>query len=170
MKTFASSFRSVQNLAATSNETQEAFSMIAYGTQLCIQWSQSITNRVVKAFKAIYDFIVYVGCEIGKHNYTIQVYVYDRLWRLYEATRDRVKSLATDYRTNMLFKGIMYFLYAWLIFFIVHLIIVFLRERYQLQGCVLCLDQEVDKITDYVQVQKDRFVQSQIRDGFEPEN
>ena len=144
--------------------------MIAYGTQLCIQWSQSITNKVVKAFKAIYDFIVYVGCEIGKHNYTIQVYLYDRLWRLYEATRDRVKSLATDYRTKMLFKGIKYFLYAWLIFFIVNLIIVFLRERYQLQGCVLCLDQEVDKITGYVQVQKDRFVQSQIRDGFEPEN
>ena len=70
----------------------------------------------------------------------------------------------------MLFKGIKYFLYAWLIFFIVNLIIVFLRERYQLQGCVLCLDQEVDKITGYVQVQKDRFVQSQIRDGFEPEN
>lgn len=45
--------------------------MIAYCTQLCIQWSQSITNKVVRAFKAVYDFVVYVGCEIGKHNYTI---------------------------------------------------------------------------------------------------
>ena len=45
--------------------------MIAYGTQLCIQWSQSITNKVVRASKSVYDFVVYVGCEIGKHNYTI---------------------------------------------------------------------------------------------------
>ena len=106
--------------------------MIAYGTQLCIQWSQSITKRVIQAFKAVYDFIVYVGCEIGKHNYTIQVYLYDKGWILWESTRDKVKNLATDHRTKLLFKAIKYILYGWLIFFIVNLIIVFLRERYQL--------------------------------------
>ena len=73
--------------------------MIAYGTQLCIQWSQSITNKVVRACKAVYDFVVYVGCEIGKHNYTIQLYVYDGTWNLYVATRTEFKNLATDNRT-----------------------------------------------------------------------
>lgn len=63
--------------APSAADTQEAFSMIAYITQLCIYYSQSITNKVFRACKCVYDFIVYVGCEIGKHNYTIQVYLYD---------------------------------------------------------------------------------------------
>lgn len=66
LRSFSSSMKT-----ASSVDAQETFSMIAYGTQLCIQWSQSITNKVVRASKAVYDFIVYVGCEIGKHNYTI---------------------------------------------------------------------------------------------------
>lgn len=57
--------------APSTADTQEAFGMIAYFTALCVEWSQSITNKVIKAFKSVYDFIVFVGCEIGKHNYTI---------------------------------------------------------------------------------------------------
>ena len=69
--------------------------MIAYMTSLCIQYSQSITNKVVKAFKCVYDFIVYVGCEIGKHNYTIQVYLYAKIGELYRATRAKMKAIVT---------------------------------------------------------------------------
>ena len=46
-----------------------------------------------------------------------------------------------------------------------NLIIVFVRERYRLEGCVLCLDQEVDRISALMQKQKDDFVESQIRNG-----
>ena len=45
--------------------------MIAYVTQLTFEFSQSITNKVIRGAKAVYDFLVYIGCEIGKHNYTI---------------------------------------------------------------------------------------------------
>ena len=68
---FKSFFSSVNNVSQASTDAKETFSMIAYATSICIQWSQSITNKVIRAFKAVYDFIVYVGCEIGKHNYTI---------------------------------------------------------------------------------------------------
>ena len=87
---------------------------------------------MVRAFKAVYDFIVYVGCEIGKHNYTIQVYVYDKTWKLYVSNREKVKNLTKDWRTKLVFKGIKYVLYVWLLLFVVNLIIVYLRERYQL--------------------------------------
>ena len=36
--------------------------------------------------------------------------------------------------------------------------------------CVLCIEKEVDKIQALVQTQRDNFVQSQIRDGLEPNN
>ena len=50
----------------------------------------------------------------------------------------------------------------------VNLIIVFLRERFELKGCVLCVDEEVDRISAMVQTQTNKFVQSQIQDGLEP--
>lgn len=71
LRSFSSSVETVSQVAPSALEAQETFSMIAYGTQICMQWSQSITNKVVRASKSVYDFIVYVGCEIGKHNYTI---------------------------------------------------------------------------------------------------
>lgn len=58
--------------------------------------------------------------------------MYELTWVLYQGTRSRLRNLATDSRTQLLFKGIKYFLYGWLLFFIVNLIVVFLRERYQL--------------------------------------
>ena len=38
-----------------------------------------MTNKLFKAVKAVYDFIVYVGCEIGKHNFTITKAAYDKI-------------------------------------------------------------------------------------------
>lgn len=31
-----------------------------------------------QAAKAVYDFIVYCGCEIGKHNFTIRSALWDK--------------------------------------------------------------------------------------------
>ena len=39
LRSFTSSVNTVSGIAPTSAEAQETFSMIAYGTQLCIQWS-----------------------------------------------------------------------------------------------------------------------------------
>ena len=69
--------------------------MLAYVTALCVRWSQSITNKVVRAFKSVYDFIVFVGCEIGKHNYTIQVWAHDRFLKCYNRARNKCIELAT---------------------------------------------------------------------------
>lgn len=63
-----------------------------------------------------------------------------------------------------------YLFYGFVIFFLVNLIFIFLRERFELEGCVLCIEKEVDKIQALVQTQRDNFVQSQIRDGLEPNN
>lgn len=128
--------------------------MIAYGTQLCITWSQSITNKVFRACKAVYDFIVYVACEIGKHNYTIQVAIYDKTWILYCSAKEKIKKIATYRRRDMFFKSVKYLFYGWMIFFLLNIIIVFLRERFELHGCVLCLDRKVDKISALLQEQK----------------
>lgn len=76
------------------NEAQETFSMIAYVTQLTFEFSQSITNKVIRAAKAVYDFVVYIGCEIGKHNYTIQCYLYDRLCCFSEWVAPKMKDVA----------------------------------------------------------------------------
>lgn len=39
--------------------------------QICLDasysWGQSLAKKVILSFKAVYDFIVYVGSEIGKH-------------------------------------------------------------------------------------------------------
>ena len=48
------------------------------------------------------------------------------------------------------------------------MIIVLVRERYELEGCALCIEKEVDKISALMQTHSDNFVQSQIRDGLEP--
>ena len=124
--------------------------MIAYCTQLCITWSQSITNKVVRASKSVYDFIVYVGCEIGKHNYTIQVYIYEQTWLFYQACKAKISAIATGQRLHLALKSLKFLLYGFILFFVVHVIIVLLRERFELQGCVLCIDQEVDKISALV--------------------
>ena len=114
--------------------------MIAYFTALCVEWSQSITNKVIKAFKSVYDFIVFVGCEIGKHNYTIQVYIYDRIGNLYRATREKLRTEATGHRRRLCFKVLRYLFYGFILFCIVNFIIVMLRERFELKGCALCID------------------------------
>ena len=61
----------VKTVDRQTHEAQETFSMIAYATQLTFEFSQSITNKVIRGAKAVYDFAVYIGCELGKHNYTI---------------------------------------------------------------------------------------------------
>ena len=124
--------------------------MIAYFTQLCIYYSQSITNKVLRAFKCVYDFIVYVGCEIGKHNYTIQVYFYDKAWLYWCATCDWFKAESTRRKLRLAWRTVRYLCYGFILFFIINFIIVLLRERFELQGCALCIDQEVDKISTLV--------------------
>ena len=158
---FRSSVESAKFVAAQAQskaEAQEAFSMIAYATQLCIAWSQSITNKVVRASKSVYDFVVYVGCEIGKHNYTIQVYIYDLASQYYQLTRKKFSALATGHRSRLLFRTLKMLLYGFLLFFLVNLLIVYLRERFELEGCVLCIEKEVDKISGFVQCEADKFV------------
>jgi hypothetical protein len=81
-KSIGQSFQGILRIIkpVTEQENREAsmsFFQIAY--QLCLYWSQSLTKRVIQATKAIYDFIVYVGCEIGKHNYTITCAVYEKV-------------------------------------------------------------------------------------------
>lgn len=146
IRSFSSSVETVSQVAPSAIEAQETFSMIAYGTQICMQWSQSITNKVMRASKSVYDFVVYVGCEIGKHNYTIQVYIYDRSALIYKATTARVRKMATSARIKLFFKMLKLLLYCFVTLFVVNMIFVFLRERFELQGCVLCIDQEVDRI------------------------
>lgn len=154
IKGMSSSLGSARELAAhapTASDTQEAISMIAYITQLCIYYSQSITNKVLRACKAVYDFIVYVGCEIGKHNYTIQVYLYEKAWHYWFATRDWIRAKVTRQRLKIAWKTVKYLCYAFILFFVVHVIIVMLRERFELEGCALCIEKEVDKISALMQ-------------------
>ena len=115
--------------------------MLAYATQICVYWSQSITNKVVRASKAIYDFVIFVGCEIGKHNYTIQVFVYDRMWRIYCATYDKGKQFASGPLFALSLQALWLLLYGWLLYFCVNVIV-----GYQEKGCVLCVNEEVDRI------------------------
>lgn len=56
---------------AQPEQREVTFGIIQLVTNLCITWSSSLTKRVIQAAKAIYDFVIYLGCEIGKHNYTI---------------------------------------------------------------------------------------------------
>ena len=80
-RSFSGIIRLFKPITSVENrETTISFFQIAY--QLCIIWSQSLTKRVIQAAKAIYDFIVYVGCEIGKHNYTITCDLYDKMCAL----------------------------------------------------------------------------------------
>lgn len=79
-----------------------------------------------------------------------------------------MKQFATGSRIKLVFKALKLLLYGFVTFFFVNLVIVYLRERFELQGCVLCIDQEVDRISAMVQTQTNNFVQSQIRHGLEP--
>ena len=84
---------------------------------------------------------------------------------MYVATRARLSDMDTGRRRSFFFKALRLLFYGFVIFFIVNLIIVFLRERFELKGCVLCVDENVDRISAMVKTQTNKFVQSQIRDG-----
>jgi hypothetical protein len=53
-------------------------------TQIGMYWTQSLTNKIIKAAKAVYDFVIYMSGEISKHRYSIYVswreWVYHR-WK-----------------------------------------------------------------------------------------
>jgi len=106
--------------------------MIAYITQMCIYYSQSLTNKVLRASKAVYDFIVYVACEIGKHNYTIQVYLYERAQHYWSEMRIWIRAQVTRQRLRLAWKTVKYLCYGFVLFFVVNFIIVMLRERFEL--------------------------------------
>jgi len=58
--------------------------------------------------------------------------------------------MATGRRRDLFFKALKLLFYGFCLFFIVNLLIVFLRERFELKGCVLCVDEEVDRISALV--------------------
>ena len=112
----------------------------------------------MRAFKSVYDFVVYVGCEIGKHNYTIQVYPYDQIERFYHSARAKIQAAVTRERLHIAWVTLKYLFYGFALFFVVNFIIVLLRERFELEGCVFCVEKEVDKISALVSTQRDNFV------------
>ena len=57
----------------------------------------------------------------------------------------------TSSRRQLCYKAMKLLFYGFVIFFIVNILIVFLRERFELNGCVLCIEKEVDKISAIVQ-------------------
>jgi len=59
---------------------ETTFNVIQLATQIALSWSQSLTNKVIKGFKAVYDFTVYVSCEISKHKTS-----------LYRTSRDYIR-------------------------------------------------------------------------------
>lgn len=51
-----------------------------------------------------------------------------------------MNSIATGSRIKLAWKSFKILIYGFIIFFIIHVSIVLLRERFELQGCVLCID------------------------------
>ena len=102
--------------------------------------------------KAVYDFIAFCGCEIGKHNYTLRLWLWVKLNLYWEW----VKILFGIYKPVIEEKAkpklpLIYRLLkiGALCFFglcLFNLIYILLRENYGLQGCVLC-----DEVHEIVQ-------------------
>ena len=93
------------------------------------------------------------------------MYLYERTKWAYANAKERLSRMATGRRRQLCFKAIRLLFYGFVLFFMVNLIIVFLRERFELQGCALCIDEEVDRISALVQSQTDKFVRKQIEQG-----
>jgi hypothetical protein len=62
-------------------------SILQYATELSVSWSQSIHKRVIQSSKSVYDFIVYCGCEIGRHNYTLRQTLWQKACDYYASLR-----------------------------------------------------------------------------------
>jgi len=77
--------------------------------------------------------------------------LYERATLLYCSIREHLRALVTRERLSFAWKTLKYLCYGWLLFFLVNLVIVLLRERFELEGCVLCIEKEVDKISVLVQ-------------------
>lgn len=113
-------------------------------TELCVDWSQSLTKRVIQAIKAVYDFTVYVLCEIGKHNYTIQVALCEKFWKLHKYVWDTLYPkfcVSLQERAPLLKRIARVAFYLFVMIYLFHLFFIYLRERFELQGCVLCVDE-----------------------------
>lgn len=70
--------------AKTTIEHKETtFNLIQLITNIAVFWSQSLANKVIKAAKSIYDFLIYVSTEISKHRHSIYVTSSEQLVKHY---------------------------------------------------------------------------------------
>lgn len=101
-----------------------------------------MTKRVIQAFKCVYDFIVFCGCEIGKHNFTIKVWIWkkaNKLWKQYWRIFGLYKpKLVERAKSNAMTKIWQACLFTFLAVFVFNLVYILLREKFGLKGCVLC--------------------------------
>lgn len=79
-KGFFRSLRSINNaqveVRSTTAVLKDVFQRVK---DLAISWGTSI---IIKGVKAVYQTIVHIGSEIGKHRYSILRSIYGRLLRL----------------------------------------------------------------------------------------
>ena len=62
-------------------------------------WGQSIIKKVFYGAKAIYNCVVYIGCEIGKHKYSMYVTVLEFAKKVFNYTLD----FCVKYNTQLQF-------------------------------------------------------------------
>ena len=104
--------------------------------------------------KTVYDFVVFCGCEIGKHNYTLRQW----LWIKNQEAWNKTKKLFGLYKPELekrakpklplFYRICKVFVYCFIALFLFNLIYILLREKYGLQGCVLC--DKVDKVNERI--------------------
>lgn len=114
--------------------------------------------------KAVYDFIVFCGCEIGKHNYTLRLWV----WVKTEAALSKVKKWFGLYKPvleqkakpklPLFYRICKICLYCFIALFLFNLVYIALREKFGLQGCVMC-----EEVHEIVQTKTNEIVKSGIR-------
>ena len=80
---FSAARKIVPAAKGTVENKNAAKSLIQFCTQMTFYWSQSLINKIIKAAKSVYDFVIYVTGEISKHKHTLYLTIYDwssRVW------------------------------------------------------------------------------------------
>jgi len=102
----------------------------------------------------IIDFIQYIGVEIGKHNYSIQVWAWDKVFRFLEAAKKFLPKTIPYIK-----KLTRWVSYAFVVIFTFNLLFIYMREWLAMKGCVMCNSVEY-KIADIIKKETDQIIQN----------
>jgi hypothetical protein len=99
---------------------------------------------MIKAAKAIYDFVIYVSGEISKHKYSL--YLTIREWSI-AMYQNKKKYIVI--RKDKIFLAIKYMFRIFFILIFFKIIFVIRREYFGAYGCVIC-EEIKDKTSNYI--------------------